>query len=76
MKLVTWRKSNGLSQPQLAERLGLKSRVSVARYERGRIPEKNVLERIIELTGGRVTANDWFDVPEVTGAEKTNQPAA
>lgn len=36
MEIAAWRKSQGLSQGELAERLGLKSRAQVADFERGR----------------------------------------
>lgn len=69
MKLATWRKLKGLSQADLAETLGLSNRVSVARYEGGRKPDAEVLQKIIDVTEGAVTANDWFDVPAASARE-------
>lgn len=65
MKLKTWRIKQGLSQPEMADLIGVASRVTIARYEAGdRMPEEQILRRIIEATGGEVTANDFFGLTE------------
>ena len=63
MKLDEWRKARKFTQEQLAEMIGVASRVSVARYESGRVPDQDVLRKIIEITSGEVTANDFYDIP-------------
>ena len=61
MKLSDWRNEQGLSREKLAEMLGLKGgRMTVGRYEDGRLPERDVMERIIKLTDGKVMPNDWY----------------
>jgi transcriptional regulator with XRE-family HTH domain len=60
MKLRDWRKSCNMTLVALSRELGVTT-VSLGRYERGaRLPEKRVMEKIIEVTQGQVTPNDWF----------------
>jgi hypothetical protein len=47
------------SRAEFARQIGVKW-VSVDRYCTGRVPEAKVMERIIAVTDGRVTANDFF----------------
>jgi len=62
-KLKKWREDRKLSQEQ-AGRLFEVSAVAFGRYERGRVPEPEVLQKIIDGTAGEITANDFFDLPE------------
>lgn len=63
MKLSEWRRSVGLTQEELAEKLGLITG-SVARYESGaRMPGPAVLVALYELSGGAVQPNDFYDLP-------------
>ena len=39
---------------------------SVSRYEKGRVPEPDVMQRIIAFTAGMVQPNDWFDLSAAT----------
>jgi transcriptional regulator with XRE-family HTH domain len=48
------RKNLGLTQAQFAKRLGV-TKVSVARYEAGRVPRLNVLKEIARVGGVTVT---------------------
>ncbi len=59
MKLRDWRDIRGFSQFQAGNLIGV-SGVTVSRYEGGRVPEPEVLKRIIRITGGLVQPNDWF----------------
>jgi predicted transcriptional regulator len=66
MKLRTWHIKTKTSIPAIAESLKVSER-SVYRYmdeNDGRMPEKNVLVRLWELTGGKVTANDFVPLTE------------
>ena len=63
IKLRQWREANNLSMEEVAERLGVSGRMTIYRYERGRVPEPDTLQKIIEITEGAVTADDWFEVP-------------
>lgn len=60
MKLREWREKKGWSQEELAERLPGVPQESVSQWENdGRMPRKVVLKAIMELTNGKVTANDF-----------------
>jgi transcriptional regulator with XRE-family HTH domain len=61
-KLKTWRRARRLSQEALGAQLGV-SAVAIGRYEMGRVPEAAVLQKLIDLTGGAITANDFFELP-------------
>jgi DNA-binding transcriptional regulator YdaS (Cro superfamily) len=37
---------------------------SVRRYVRGRVPESDIMRRIIRTTAGRVMPNDFFENPK------------
>ncbi|MGO8242978.1 helix-turn-helix transcriptional regulator [Rhizobium johnstonii] len=58
--LTTWRKSKKLSQAEVAEQLGV-SRWMVNRLEVGeRTPSMALANRLNELSGGKVTPNDFL----------------
>lgn len=60
MTLGEWVRTKGMSHDDLAARLGC-DRSTVSRYVSGhRMPRRPVLERITEITGGEVTANDFL----------------
>ena len=61
-KLKTWREERDLSQEQAGRLIGV-SAVAFGRYERGRVPEPEALQKIIDVTNGEVTANDFFEIP-------------
>lgn len=61
MKLREWREKNKLTQEQLAEMLGVNSDESISQWENGKnMPRKDVLIEIMNLTKGKVTANDFI----------------
>lgn len=58
MQLDDWMKENGLSDEQLAERVG-SARTTISRIRRGkRRPSWNLAARLKEVTGGKVTLDD------------------
>lgn len=68
MKLGDWRRSQGLTQEDLAARLGLIP-VSIARYESGlRLPGPAVMIQIFEISGGAVQPNDFYALPDLAAA--------
>jgi transcriptional regulator with XRE-family HTH domain len=67
MKLAEWRKAKNLKLSDAADLVGVTA-VAFGRYERGRVPDPGRLQKIIEVTDGAVTANDFFDVPASDGA--------
>ena len=57
--LRTWRRSNGLTIEQMAERLGV-SVGSLSRIERGeQWPDREFFGRMVTETSGEVTPNDF-----------------
>lgn len=53
-----------MTQAEFAEQVGC-TQVSVSRWIAGvRMPRRGMLVRIIEATGGAVTANDFLPAPE------------
>lgn len=60
MTLDEWLILRNLSETEFAERIG-RSQASVNRYRHGlRLPDREAMIRIIETTGGAVTANDFY----------------
>lgn len=57
--LKKWRTENNRASAQVAECIQC-TRPSIDRYESGRMPKQPYLDRIIIMTGGAVTANDWL----------------
>jgi hypothetical protein len=71
MQLADYLKTNGISDEDFGHAIGV-TRQAVHRYKTfGRFPERPVLSKIFEATGGVVTANDFLpdqSVPEAQGA--------
>lgn len=60
MQLADYLKSNGISDDDFGQSIGV-TRQAVHRYKTfDRFPEKPVLTRIIEATSGAVTPNDFL----------------
>ncbi|MFN3991215.1 MAG: helix-turn-helix domain-containing protein [Erythrobacter sp.] len=69
MKLADWRRASGMTQEELAARLGLIPG-SVARYESGsRLPAPAVMIRLFEISDGAVQPNDFYALPDAAAAE-------
>ena len=65
MRLVAWRKQKGLTQTQLAERLGV-TQPYVSSMERAvdpAIPNPSIMKALFELTDGAVQPNDFYSLP-------------
>lgn len=68
MRLTDHLEQSGMTQRQLAEKIGVSER-AVRRYCAGhRVPQKDILQKIYQVTGGVVTANDFVDLPETVEA--------
>lgn len=75
MKLSEWRKARGLSQQQVADLLKI-GQSRVHRIENGQVmPRPPTVIAIIEMTGGAVTANDFYDLPENQADPSLSGPA-
>jgi hypothetical protein len=60
MRLQDYLSETGVTRAEFARQIGVKH-ISVTRYLfDGRVPEPSVMEKIIEATDGKVTANDFF----------------
>lgn len=67
MKLADYLKSNDLTEKDFGDLIG-KSQAAVNRYCQGeRIPGKDVMTRIVTVTGGQVQPNDFFGVLPMPG---------
>lgn len=60
MKLREFRKKKGWTLQELADFLELGSRSTVYNYENGRVPKKDILDRIAEKTNNWVKAQDFY----------------
>ena len=85
MRLSQWIAAEGLTDAQAARRLGVSGPSTVARYkfdpETGvgqhrerRRPSPDLMVRIYVESGGRVTPNDFYDLPALP--EQRQQAAA
>jgi transcriptional regulator with XRE-family HTH domain len=69
MNLADWMKKNKISDCKLARLIGT-SNPSVWKWRKGfRIPRGEKMNKIFEITGGEVTANDFFC--KQTGPDKS-----
>jgi transcriptional regulator with XRE-family HTH domain len=57
--LKAWRQARTLTDRQAGAQIGV-TRIAWRRYENGRRPEPEILDRIVIVTDGAVTANDWL----------------
>jgi transcriptional regulator with XRE-family HTH domain len=63
MKLIEYLREQNLTDEQFAEQVG-KSKWAVRKWMYGqRVPRHNEMQSIALLTGGKVTANDFFGDP-------------
>ena len=61
MKLKSYRTEKNITLADLAAKVGV-SEVAMSRYERGeRIPRRDVMSKIEQVTDGAVQPNDFFD---------------
>lgn len=61
MTLKSWRKSTGRTAADVAKELGV-SRQAYGRYESGaRTPGYPIINKIVVMTSGLVTANSWLN---------------
>lgn len=59
MTLAEYRKRQGMTQAEMAERIG-RDTATVCRYEKGtRTPDIRTIRKIKVATGGAVTEDDW-----------------
>ncbi|MGE3932382.1 MAG: helix-turn-helix domain-containing protein [Rhodospirillaceae bacterium] len=72
MDFGSWIDGAGLTMDQVAEAIGVGTRMTVWRYRTGRrIPPREVMARILALTGGAVTPNDFYAAHDETLTERS-----
>jgi transcriptional regulator with XRE-family HTH domain len=59
VNLRDWRRKKHLTKEAAGELIGVAG-ISVGRYEAGRVPDPDVMRRIIAVTNRAVRPNDWF----------------
>lgn len=69
MNIAAYRDSRGITQAELAAELSV-TQSTVARWEAGAMPARDMLARIAELTRGQVMPNDWLDIPTPAAASQ------
>lgn len=70
MQLKDWLTEEGQTLAEFGERIG-RTAEAVRRYANGdRIPDRETMPKIAEVTKGRVTANDFFRIDEVDHGAK------
>ena len=52
-----------ISQRDFAAKIGVNESAVSRQITQNRLPEPEVMQRIIDVTKGQVTANDWFIIP-------------
>lgn len=76
MKLETYLSERSISDATFAQAIGV-DRSSISRMRRGQIPSKDVMVKIADATGGKVTANDFFGIAtKVTPSARTPKQGA
>jgi transcriptional regulator with XRE-family HTH domain len=72
MRLVEWRRQEGLTQQELADALGC-TQSFVSNMERANDPQKPrddaMVVRIYRVTKGQVAPNDFYDLPDLSVPE-------
>jgi len=68
MRLQEYLSETKQTRAEFARQIGVKH-ISVTRYLEGRVPEASVMGKIIEVTDGKVTANDFFELPDAATEE-------
>ncbi len=70
MKLSGWRNQERMTQVELAQLIGI-SVMQLYRIERGiNRPSPRVMQRIVEVTDGAVTPNDFYDFPAAAAGDE------
>lgn len=70
MKLADYMNLHGFGPSEMARRLNV-NHATVIRYrDGGRVPEPEVMRRIVEVTEGAVTPNDFFGLPREEAADE------
>lgn len=63
MRLSEWLKAKKISVLDFAKKAGVSS-MTVYRWQEDTIPDREKMQKIVELTGGAVTANDFYGLKD------------
>ncbi|MGB1918589.1 MAG: helix-turn-helix transcriptional regulator [Candidatus Puniceispirillales bacterium] len=70
MKLSNWLKKSNITVKQFAHDVDVSPSL-VSRYAAGKyIPTRKTMMKIVEVTNGNVTPNDFFDIPNPNNPEQ------
>lgn len=70
MQLKQFLIENNLSAAEFGRLIGVRSRMTICRYVSGeRMPDRSVMPKIVEVTHGAVTPNDFHGVEPGSGVE-------
>lgn len=73
MRLDDWLKQRGVSEAAFGRQIGVKQQ-SVNRYRKHEnIPDRDIMARIVDATGGEVLPNDFYGLPT---SPQDDQPEA
>ena len=64
MTLADYIKHEQITVAEFARILGMEHRQTLHRYVAGRVPPKDVMEKIVAVTGGLVQPNDFFGLTD------------
>lgn len=81
MRFSQWLQQEGLTDTQAKRRLGIRGQGSIARYKadpkepngkhgKRRVPEPAMMIAIYVESGGLVTPNDFYDLPELSAPQR------
>ncbi len=71
MQLEEYIINNSLNAASFGRLIGVKSRATVGRYLKGRVPDKHIINKIAAITNGKVTANDFYENVKPNGKHKS-----
>ena len=72
--LKKWREERNLSAAEVGRKIEC-TRLTIDRYEAGRMPKQPYLDRIVVMCDGDVTANDWLGKEAADVVSKQQGPA-
>ena len=60
MRYIDWIKTEEWTWTRVAEEIGVANATAARRFAHGTIPSRDVMDRIVRRSGGRVTSNDFY----------------
>jgi Fic family protein len=66
MRYIDWIKTEEWTWTRVAEEIGVANATAARRFAHGTIPSRDVMDRIVRRSGGRVTSNDFYGLESET----------